>query len=96
VGEGVEVAGEEDGGAVHAGGGEEEAVVLGAPAGLPEVFGAVDAEAALVIEDVGVPFAHLPAVQAMGMEGTLTTWRAGERAMRRVSQFSTFSGTRSA
>lgn len=57
VGEGVEVAGEEDGGAVHAGGGEEEAVVLGAPAGLPEVLGAVDAEAALVIEDVGVPFA---------------------------------------
>ncbi len=61
-----------------------------------EVVGAVAGRRPWSSRTSGYHSPHLPAVQAMGMEGTLTTWRAGERAMRRVSQFSTFSGTRSA
>src|SRR5262245_267708 len=55
----MEIAAQEHWSFSHSGAGGQKAIVLALPAGLPEVFFVPDAQPALIIQHVGIPFAPL-------------------------------------
>ncbi len=66
MGQSMEVAADKQGNALHGGRGLEEAVVLGAPAFLPEVLGFRGAELAIGAQKIGIPLAPFAGAPGYG------------------------------